>query len=229
MSRREAPPLGNVIYSSPTVSGGQVYVGSQNGTFYDLNEGTGAVVWSHFTGQQSQKTCNYVTGRGFVSSATVAPNPATGKATLVAAPNGFLYAWNASNGHRVWRSVVAIPSRKQNDYFNWSSPTVANGKIYVGVSSNCDHPLVQGGEKVYDEASGQLLATFDTTPPNDVGGSIWSSALVASDGSVYVTTGNRRPSGRAAWVLPIDCAPRWQQAPSRRPLDAPCEPAGLGR
>ena len=113
----------------------------------------------------------------------------------VAAPNGFLYAWNASNGHRVWRSVVAIPSRKQNDYFNWSSPTVANGKIYVGVSSNCDHPLVQGGEKVYDEASGQLLATFDTTPPNDVGGSIWSSALVASDGSVYVTTGNQDPQG----------------------------------
>ena len=103
-----------MLYSSPTVSGGQVYVGSQNGTFYDLNEGTGAVVWSHFTGQQPQKTCSYVTGRGFVSSATVAPNPATGKATVyVAAPNGFLYAWNASNGRRVWRSVVAIPSRKE--------------------------------------------------------------------------------------------------------------------
>ncbi len=191
-------PLGNVIYSSPVVYDGQVYVGSQNGTFYDLNETTGAVVWSHYTAQQQQTTCGIVTGRGFVSTATVAPSPATGKTTVyVAAPNGFMYAWNASNGRRVWRSVVAIPSRKQNDYFNWSSPTVANGKIYVGVSSNCDHPLVQGGEKVYDQASGQLSATFDTTPPNDAGASIWSSALVANDGTAYVTTGNQNSQGGA--------------------------------
>jgi len=191
-------PLGNVIYSSPIVYGGQVYVGSQNGTFYDLNETTGAVVWRHYAGVQPQTTCGVVTGRGFVSTATVASSPATGRTTVyVTAPNGFMYAWNASNGRLEWRSVVAIPSKNQNDYFNWSSPTVANGRIYVGVSSNCDHPLVQGGERVYDQASGQLLATFDTTPPNDAGGSIWSSALVASDGSVYVTTGNQTSQGGA--------------------------------
>jgi len=204
--------LGNKIYASPTVYDGQLYIGSQNGTFYDLNEVTGTVVWSHYTKQQPVTTClrAFVTGdQGFVSTATVAPSPKTGEATVyVAAPDGYLYAWNAGNGRTLWRSVVGIPSEVQNDYFNWSSPTVANGKIYVGVSSNCDRPLVQGGEKVYDQVTGQLLATFDTTPPNDVGGSIWSSAMVDAAGSVYVTTGNSNdqggPTGYSESIVRLD-------------------------
>jgi outer membrane protein assembly factor BamB len=186
---------GGVLYSSPTVYNGQVYIGSGNGTFYDLNESTGAVVWSHFTAQQTSTTCPGPP-LGFVSTATVATDPVSGAATVyVAAPDGYLYAWDASTGALRWQSVVAIPSTTQNDYFNWSSPTVANGKIYVGVSSNCDNPLVSAGEKAYDQGTGALLATF-TTIPNDIGGSIWSSAMVANDGSVYVTTGNRNePNG----------------------------------
>jgi outer membrane protein assembly factor BamB len=190
-----SPPgnLGNVIYASPTVYNGGVYIGSQNGTFYDLTESTGTVVWSHYTKQQPQLTCigTDTGGQGFASTATVAPDPTNGQPTVyVAAPDGYLYSWNAGNGHRNWRSVVGIPSKKENDYFNWSSPTVANGLIYVGVSSSCDLPFVQGGEEVYDQANGDLLATFYTQPPNDVAGSIWSSALVTSDGSVYVSTGS---------------------------------------
>jgi outer membrane protein assembly factor BamB len=189
---------GGVVYASPTVYGGQVYVGSQNGVFYDLDEKTGAVVWQHDIGQQPSLTCSEPdTGaQGFVSTAAV--DTWTGTAVVyVAAPDGYLYAWNAATGALVWKSVVAIPSTTVNDYFNWSSPTVYDGKIYVGVASACDAPLVQGGEKVYDETTGNLLATFDTTPPDDIGGSIWSSALVSPDGSVYVTTGNPNFDGGA--------------------------------
>ena len=190
----------SVIYASPTVYNGQLYIGSQNGTFYDLNKFSGAVVWSHYTKQQPLTTClgKLIGDQGFVSTATVAPSPATEKATVyVAAPDGFLYTWNARNGRLLWRSVVAIPSEKENDYFNWSSPTVASGKIYVGVSSSCDSPLVQGGEKVYSQATAQLLATFATVPSYDVGGSMKSAVLDAA-GSVYVTTGNPSHQGGAA-------------------------------
>jgi outer membrane protein assembly factor BamB len=193
-------PLGSVIYSSPVVYDGQVYIGSQNGMFYDLNETTGGVVWSQYAGQQPQTTCTGTDtgGQGFTSTATVATDPQTGQPTVyVAAPNGYLYAWNATTGQKIWRSVVNIPSKKVNNYFNWSSPTVANGMIYVGISSNCDSPLVQGGEKVYDQATGKHLATFHTTHPRDIGGSIWSSAAVDPAGSVYVTTGNPNFSGGA--------------------------------
>ncbi len=196
------PPgnLGGEIFSSPTVYDGGVYFGSANGTFYDVNEATGAVVWSHFTTQLAATTCPepQAGAQGFVSTATIANDPTTGAATVyVAAPDGYLYAWDASTGSLRWRSVIAIPSNTVNDYFNWSSPTVANGKIYVGVASACDDPLVQGGERAYDQATGNLLASFNTTPANDLGGSIWSSAMVASDGSVYVTTGNSNNTGGA--------------------------------
>jgi outer membrane protein assembly factor BamB len=189
------PPgnVGNEIYSSPIVYQGNVYIGSENGSFYDLNESTGSVVWSHFTAQQHNLSCGayFGAGQGFISTATVAPDPESGNPTVyVAAPDGYLYAWNASDGARLWRSVVAIPSTKVNNYFNWSSPTVANGLIYVGVASNCDTPLVLGGEKVYDQSSGRLLATFYTNPSGQLGGDIWSSALVTSNRSVFVSTGN---------------------------------------
>jgi len=188
------PPgnVGNEIYSSPVVYQGNVYVGSENGSFYDLSESTGSVVWSHFTAQQHNLSCGayFGAGQGFISTATIVPDPQSGKPTVyVAAPDGYLYAWNASDGTRLWRSVVAIPSTKVNDYFNWSSPTVANGLIYVGVASNCDTPLVWGGEKVYDQSSGKLLATFHTIPKGDLGGDIWSSAVVTGT-SVFVSTGN---------------------------------------
>jgi outer membrane protein assembly factor BamB len=197
------PPgkVGNEIYSSPVVYQGNVYIGSENGSFYDLTESTGSVVWGHFTAQQHSLSCGaaFGVGQGFVSTATVAPDPKSRKPTVyVAAPDGYLYAWNASNGTRLWRSVVAIPSTKVNDYFNWSSPTVANGLIYVGVASNCDTPLVWGGEKVYDQSSGKLLATFHTNPKGHLGGDIWSSALVTSDGSVFVSTGNPVNDGASA-------------------------------
>jgi outer membrane protein assembly factor BamB len=193
------PPgnLGNVIFSSPVVYDGNIYVGSQNGSFYDLSEYTGSVVWSQFTAQQPATTCSAGGGaQGFASTATVAPDPTSGNPTVyVAAPDGYLYAWNASDGTQVWRSVVAIPSTTVNDYFNWSSPTVVNGRIYVGVASSCDKPLVQGGEKVFDQASGRLLASFRTNPKGDLGGDIWSSALVTGDGSVFVSTGNQPKGG----------------------------------
>jgi outer membrane protein assembly factor BamB len=35
---------GRQLYASPTVDGGYVYIGANNGVFYKLNETTGAIV-----------------------------------------------------------------------------------------------------------------------------------------------------------------------------------------
>ena len=44
-----------------------------------------------------------------------------------------------------------------NDVFAWSSPTVVNGKVIIGVSSNCDTPFTQGQVRAYDANTGALL------------------------------------------------------------------------
>ncbi len=187
------PPIASLksgFDSSPTVVGKVIYIGSTNGTFYALNETTGQIVWSRFIGYQPSLTTG-CGSHGFVSTATVETSPSTGKLTVyVAAPDGYLYALSAKTGATIWRSVIAVPSSTVNDYFDWSSPTVVDGRIYVGISSHCDDPLVRAGLLSFDQGSGAPLASFYTVPSGDVGASIWSSVAVGPNGTVYATTGN---------------------------------------
>jgi polyvinyl alcohol dehydrogenase (cytochrome) len=186
-----APPLkalGYALNSSPTVYDGRVYIGGNNGTFYALNEATGAVVWKRAIGYVNPKTgCG---ARGITSTATVAPAPGSGTPTVyVSSGNGYLYAMNAATGAVTWKSVIHLQVGTSANYYDWSSPTVANQKIYIGVAGSCvTH--VRGALDAFAQATGKKLATYYTVPAGKVGGSIWSSAAVAPDGNVFVGTGN---------------------------------------
>ena len=107
----------------------------------------------------------------------------------VAAPDGYLYAMDGISGAVRWKGLVAQPSTTVNDYFNWSSPTVLNGRIYVGFSSNCDTPFVRGGLTAFDQTTGNALATYYTVPAGSTGGGVWTSAAATTD-AVYITTGS---------------------------------------
>ncbi len=174
--------------ASPTVSGGAVFIGSDPGWFYKLQRTTGAVLARRFIGHEPARTCAAI---GTVSTAAVATDPVTHRATVyVAGANGYLYALNASNLTLRWKAVIALPSSTASDYFDWSSPTVAHGRVYVGVSSQCDKPLVRGGVIAYSQSTGRKLAEFYTVPAGDLGGSVWSSVAVAPGGDLFVSTGN---------------------------------------
>ena len=174
--------------ASPVVADGSVFIGSFAGMFYKINALSGVPQSKIFLGFQPKRTCSAF---GFAATATVARDPSTGLDTVyVAAPDGYLYALDAATLKQDWRSPIAIPSKKVNDYFQWSSPTVVNGKIYVGISSNCDKPLVRGGIAAYQQTTGKKIATFYTVPKGAVGGSVWSSVAVDGSGDVYATTGN---------------------------------------
>lgn len=181
-------PMGGGLLASPTVADRSVYIGSKGGWFYRLDEHTGQVLARVYIGRRLAKTCPAL---GVVSTATYGINPANGQGTLyVAGPDGYLYALRAYNLSREWRSVIALPSGKTSDYFDWSSPTVANGKVYIGVSSECDKPLVRGGVIDYKQATGKKIAEFYTVPKGRTGGSVWSSIGVGTGGDVFATTGN---------------------------------------
>ena len=196
-------PIGSLagFLSSPVVYNGVIYIGAKNGYFYALSEAAGAIIWQRFIGYVPKLTCG---AGGFASTATVAPDPTTGNpAIYVYGATGYLYAMNAADGTDVWPpAAVAIPSTTVNDYYAWSSPLVTGGNIYVGISSMCDVPLVQGGLAEYSQASGAYEGTFWTTPPGTVGASIWSSP--ATDGqSIYITTGNGVPGSDAVSVIQL--------------------------
>ena len=190
------------LLASPTVFNGRIYIGANTGVFYALDEATGNVIWHRFLGFVPTLTCGRL---GIVATATVAKDPATHVLTVyVAGGNGYLYALNAATGKVAWRSVIAIPSKTVSDYYDWSSPTVSHQRIYVGVTSNCDRPLVAGGLKEYNQASGSLVAFYRTYPGHSTAPSIWSSAAVnGAAGTVFVTTGNG-PGGDSVSVVRLD-------------------------
>jgi outer membrane protein assembly factor BamB len=179
---------GEDFLASPTVADGAVFIGSTSGWFYKLSVTTGKVLDKFFLGYQPTKTCP---GLGTVATATVASDPRTHQETVyVGGADGYLYALSAKNLRQEWKAVIALPSATVSNYFDWSSPTVANGRIYIGISSGCDTPLVRAGLSGYYQTTGKRFATFFTVPRHDVGGSIWSSAAVAPNGDVFATTGN---------------------------------------
>jgi outer membrane protein assembly factor BamB len=189
LAEKWSQPIGAPYLSSPIVNRGSVYIGGGNGWFYRLSESTGKVLASIDIGAQPATTCPQPLG--VTSTATIMQNPSTHVLTVyVAGGDGYLYALRALTLRPEWRSVIAIPRRHVDNYYDWSSPTVANGKIYIGISSNCDVPLVRAGVVAYNQATGAKLAQFYTVPPGSRGGSVWSSVAVAPSGYVFATTGN---------------------------------------
>ena len=184
--------------SSPTVADEAIFIGDSNGYFYKLDEKTGAVLAKRFIGYQPALTCG---AGGFADTATVATDPSSGKLMVyVGGPDGYLYAMYASNLVVKWRAVIGRPSRKVNDYYQWSSPTVANGRIYIGRSSFCDKPQIRGGVYGYMQTTGKILARFYSVPPGVVGGSVWSS-VAAGKKYIFFGTGNYAPGVRRTYYM----------------------------
>lgn len=190
--------------ASPVVARGSVFIGSATGWLYKLSETTGAVQGRAFVGRERSLTC---TANGVTSTATVARNRYGVLTVYVGGGNGYLYALRASDLRREWRALVGRPSGKVNSYYNWSSPTVAHGRVYLGIASTCDRPLVRGGVVAFRQSDGRRVAEYFTVPAGarNAGGSVWSSIGIGPDGDVYATTGNgprARPRiGRSESIL----------------------------
>jgi len=217
---------GKQFTASPTVSNGNVYIGANTGDFYALDLATGTKLWKRFLGFQPKLTCSK---RGITSTATIANDPRTGRPTVyVAGGNGYLYALDAATGQNVWRALVGpkTPSTKVNDVYNWASPIVVDGSVYMGISSNCDHPWVRGGLERYNQVTGAPQGTWWAVPAGSVGGGVWTSPAASGD-TIYVSTAsatNKTP-GDTFSVASIDAKTmariqRWQVPVANRVVDS---------
>jgi outer membrane protein assembly factor BamB len=191
------PPSPNAgqptIMATPVVLNGVFYVGVEDGIFYAVSEATQQVLWSDFLGLRTPAPgggCGTL-AQGIISTATVAPDPTTGVETVyVSSQDGNMYALNAATGAVEWKSRVDTPSQTVDDYYAWSSPTVANGKVYVGLASWCDMPLVSAGVIGFDQSTGAQIGMWHSLPPGGLGASVWGTVGVMPDGEVIATTGN---------------------------------------
>jgi outer membrane protein assembly factor BamB len=92
------------VRSSPVVSNGVVYVGSDDAGLYALNATTGVVIWKTITG------------------AAVRSSPAVASGVVyVGSDDKAVYALNAATGAVLWKTTTGAAVR--------SSPSVANGVV----------------------------------------------------------------------------------------------------
>jgi outer membrane protein assembly factor BamB len=200
---RQQPPTGlqppGGFTASPTGADGLVFIGSQTGDFYALSESTGQLMWERTLDyEQVGNNGNCKNARGIVGTATVAPDPVTGRLTVYAAGARYLYALDAATGALNWKALVGPPGSAAvpGAYYNYGSPTVAAGMIYMGVSASCNDPFVRGGVQSFGQHTGKLLHSFWTDPAGHAGASVWSSeATQTGTGSIWATTGDPDSSG----------------------------------
>jgi outer membrane protein assembly factor BamB len=179
------------LLGGPSVVDGRMYIGANTGEFYALNAATGTVLWQRSLGYVTGETC----GERGITSTPAVTNDANGDPVVyVGGGDGNLYALRADDGSIVWKAPVVDPGDEQNEGYIWSSPSVANGHVYIGVASQCGNPQIRGGEKVFDQETGQLEGAYWVVPKGAVGGSVWSSPAVAQDGDVFISTGNADPT-----------------------------------
>jgi len=191
----------NILRASPTVVDGVVYIGADDGMFYAVSEATQKVLWSDNLGLDTAKGSCGADALGITSTAAVVTDPTTGNLTVyVYGATGTLYALNAATGATVWKAQVDTESTTKNDYYSWGSPLVVNGHVYIGVSSDCDNPLVPAGLAEYNQSTGAQQGFWHSLPTGQIGASIWSSAAEEADGTIVATTGNGyNNTGQPRW------------------------------
>lgn len=100
------------IGSSPTVVDGSVFVGSDDNNVYAVDAATGTETW------------RFPTANSVVASPTVGENH-----VLIGSTSGRLYAIDPETGNGVWRT-----DEEFTNYSIVSSPTIADGRIFYGMS-----------------------------------------------------------------------------------------------
>jgi polyvinyl alcohol dehydrogenase (cytochrome) len=198
-------PDATSAWAQPTIAGGRLFVGSQNGTVYSLDAASGCIAWtfSAHGGVRASVIIGPLRRRG-------GPGRGPTEAAYVADQQGYVYALDASNGRLLW-------SRRVDDHplvRLTGSPTLFAGRVYVPTSSYEEGGKPPGyscctfrgsvvaleaatGEQVWKSYTIQQRPTLlrayadgsEAWGPS--GGGIWSSPTIdAKRGALYVAAGN---------------------------------------
>jgi len=153
-------PTGGIIYfSSPSVAGGVVYIGSADHYLYAVRARTGKQIWRFHLPNPVE--ASPAVGRGIVYTGEGSDGPdgllalraSTGKklwgvptgGTVIGSPtlaggrvyfnstDGYVHAVNATTGKRAWKHHIGG--------FNETSPAVAHGVVYVGSATGAIYAL----------------------------------------------------------------------------------------
>jgi outer membrane protein assembly factor BamB len=210
---------GGPIAARPVESKGVVFAGSWDGREYAIRAKDGRVLWKAPLGTTHSEQCPRNDTAGVTSAPVV-----TGGTAYLGGGDAYWYALNTSTGAVRWR-VPTGDNSPAGGHYNWSSPAVFGGHAFVGISSFCDSPLVQGQLLRVDLASHAIDGVWNVVPDGRQGGTIWTTPVVDSARNrLFVTTGNGDDTYAESIVavdidsmLPLDS---WKLGTSERVTDS---------
>ncbi len=191
-------PDATSAWSQPTVAGGRLFVGSQNGTVYALDAKSGCIIWT------------FVARSGVRNAPVFGARTGGGYAVFFGDTGANVYALDAGTGAQLWMTKVdEHPFARVT-----GSPTLEGAQLFVPISSLEETAASQPGYEcctfrgslaALDAATGAVTWKTYTIPeakpvgtnaqgtklfaPAGVG--IWSSPTIDRKRNlVYVTTGN---------------------------------------
>lgn len=194
LAPRWVATLGGDISARAAVVNGVAYVPDWAGYLWAINANNGKTLWSHqlsdyglASGTVSRTSPAVVNGVVYLGTQYNSPGP-----------TGWLLAINATTGNLIWK---VQPDTSNPFPVITASPTVVNGKIFVGMTSNEEfiaaasfYPCcsARGSVVAVDAATGHVLWQTFTAPAGYSGANVWGSNPVVdvSRGLVYVGTGN---------------------------------------
>jgi len=191
-------PDATSAWAQPTVIGGWLFVGSQNGSVYALDANSGCIRWV-FSADGGVRTAISVGGRG--GGAAVYFGDTAAKA----------YALDASSGKLLWKTKVEEHPLARIS----GAPALYRGRLYVPMSSYEESQgarpeygccTFRGSVAALDANSGKLLwrtymiseepqprgqSASGTPLYGPAGAAVWSAPTIdAQRGLIYVATGN---------------------------------------
>ncbi len=211
-------------WAQPTVVGGWVFVGSQNGTVYALDAGTGCIHW-------------YFSADGGVRSAISVGANKGGAAVYFGDTAAQSYALDAASGRLLWKTKLETHPLARIT----GAPALFRDRLYVPMSSyeesqgaRPDYPCCtfRGSVSALDAHTGKVLwrtymiaeeprergkSSSGATLYGPAGASIWSSPTIDTKrGLIYVGTGNTyagvaAPASDAVVALTLSGRIKWKK------------------
>jgi outer membrane protein assembly factor BamB len=161
--------LAGAIDGSAVVSSGTVVAGSENGELAAFDEKTGNQLWRR------------------PRPGPISGSPAiAGNRVFAATLSGHVRAFDLAGGRDVWdwKAEGQQPAL-------WSSPTIYDGLLLIGVGSRAgDTPLESGRIVALDAGSGRERWSICAMAGCQPGGGIWSTPSIDAAGHAYVGVGN---------------------------------------
>ena len=189
----------NGVTSTPTVGNGMLYVSSWHGYVYALNPADASVIWK------------YDTGSGIVLGVQSTPTLTADGRLLVGDSTAVVHCLDAITGKLLWKKSIG---NFTVDHI-WASPTIANGRVFIGVASHSDNPCTNGRLVAMDLDTGDVLWTHQTVPDrvcnNDtavectVDADCGGGTCVAGIGAGVTATVAVDPSGETVYMNTVGC------------------------